>query len=70
MKNQKELNKLMEELSQLKSDSDNLISFQETIKKKLSEEIKSEGKQKIKNTITTSEKYTLWQRMKKVLKIS
>lgn len=70
MKNQKELNKLMEELSQLKSDSDNLISFQETIKKKISEEIKSEGKQKIKNTITTSEKYTLWQRMKKVLKIS
>jgi len=70
MKNQKELNKLMEELSQLKSDSDNLISFQKTIKKKISEEIKSEGKQKIKNTITTSEKYTLWQRMKKVLKIS
>ena len=70
MKNQKELNKLMEELSQLKSDSDNLISFQETIKKKISEEIKSEGKQKIKNTITTSEKYTLWQRMKKVLKIN
>ncbi len=70
MKNQNELNKLMEELSQLKSDSDNLNSFQETIKKKISEEIKSEGKQKIKNTITTSEKYTLWQRMKKVLKIN
>jgi hypothetical protein len=70
MKQTRSILELQKQLNQLNEERNLSQKFNDDSKKLLCEEIKSVKPEEIKNTVFVEKKYTIWERMKRVLGFS